>query len=142
MLSGTAYHWLRVEAVMPCRLRGPMHLIAELESRIAAGPGLFRAQLMREDIARLRKLEALARATPEPELYRRAGRKLGWTTLDARTSELGGALEELLDAVRDATLSPSDAADARTVEAWRALADLRMERLVGCLATPLPKPTE
>lgn len=119
-----------------------MHLIDELERRIAGEPGLFRAQLMREDIARLRKLEALARSMPEAEPYRHAGRKLGWTTLDARTSELGGALEELLDAVREATRSPSEAADARTVEAWRALAQLRMERLVGCLATPLPKPTE
>ena len=119
-----------------------MHLIDELESRIAADPGLFRAQLMREDIARLHKLESLARSMTEPQDYRRAGRKLGWTTLDARTSELGGALEALLDAVREATLSPSGAADARTVEAWRALAQLRMERLVGCLATPLPKLTE
>ncbi len=119
-----------------------MQLIDELESRIAAGPGLFRAQLMREDIARLRKLESLARSVSEPEAYRSAGRKLGWTTLDARTSELGGALEELLDAVREATVSPSGAADARTVEAWRALAQLRMERLVGCLATPLPRLTE
>jgi hypothetical protein len=119
-----------------------VHLIDELERRIAAGPGLFRAQLMREDIARLGKLEALARATPEPEPYRRAGRKLGWTTLDARTGELGGVLDALLDAVREATLSPSTAADARTLEAWRALADLRMARLVGCLATPLPKLTE
>jgi hypothetical protein len=31
------------------------------------------------------------------------------------------------------------AADVRTVDAWRALAHLRMERLVGCLSTPLPK---
>lgn len=119
-----------------------MHLIDELENRIAAEPGLFRAQLMREDIARLYKLEEFARSMAEQEAYRRAGRKLGWTSLDARTSELGGALEELLDAVREATLSPSDAADARAAEAWRALAQLRMERLVGCLATPLPKLTE
>ena len=119
-----------------------MRLIAELENRIAADPGLFRAQLMREDIARLHKLEALARSTPEPEPYRRAGRKLGWTTLDARTGELGSKLDELLDAVREATVNPSDAADTRTIAAWHALARLRMERLVGCLGTPLPKLTE
>lgn len=119
-----------------------MQLIDELENCIADKPGLFREQLMREDIARLRKLEALARSTAEPESYRRAGRKLGWTTLDSRTSELGAALEELLDAVREATVNPSDAADVRTIGAWRVLTQLRMERLVGCLATPLPKPTE
>lgn len=119
-----------------------MHLIDELENLIAAQPGLFRAQLMREDIARLQKLEALARSVAESDAYRRAGRKLGWTPLDARTSELGSELDELLDAVREATMSPSGAADARTVEAWRALARLRTERLVGCLGAPLPKLTE
>ena len=119
-----------------------MHLIDELERRIAAEPGLFRAQLMREDIARLQKLEVFARSMAEPDAYRRAGRRLGWTTHDARTSELGEKLEELLDAVREATVSPSDIADARAIEAWRALAQLRMERLVGCLATPIGKLTE
>lgn len=119
-----------------------MRLIDELNNLIASKPGLFREQLIREDVARLKKLEALARSTAELESYRLAGRKLGWTTLDARMSELGGVLDELLDAVRDATLSPSVAADARTIDAWRALAHLRMERLVGCLATPLPKRTD
>ena len=46
--------------------------ICELENCIAEKPGLFREQLMREDTARLRKLEALARSTAEPESYRRA----------------------------------------------------------------------
>ena len=119
-----------------------MHLIDELEGLIAAEPGLFRAQLMREDIARLGKLEVLARTIAGPEAYRGAGRKLGWTTHDARTSELGATLEELLDAVRDATVNPSGVADARAIEAWRALAQLRMERLVGCLSTPMVKLTE
>ncbi|MHB1869445.1 MAG: hypothetical protein ACYCT1_01145 [Steroidobacteraceae bacterium] len=119
-----------------------MRLIDELNKLIASKPGLFREQLMREDVARLKKLEALARSAAELESYRLAGRKLGWTTLDARTSELGDVLDELLDAVRDATLSPSVAADARTIDAWRALAHLRMERLVGCLGTPLPKRTD
>jgi hypothetical protein len=119
-----------------------MHLIDELEKLISAEPGLLRAQLMREDIARLRKLEALARSMAEPDAYRRSGRRLGWTTHDARTGELGATLEELLDAVREATVRPSSVADARALEAWRALAQLRIERLVGCLATPLGKMPE
>ncbi len=131
-----------IQSVMQCRLRGPMYLIDELEKRIAAEPGLFRAQLMREDIARLQKLEGFARSIAEPDAYRRAGRRLGWTTHDARTGELGAILEELLDAVREATVSPSNVADARTIEALLALAQLRMERLVGCLATPTAKPAE
>ncbi len=116
-----------------------MHLIEQLEAHIANESSLFRAQLMREDIARLRKLEALARSMPDPEAYRRAGRRLNWTTLDARTAELGAVLDELLDAVRAVSLLLPDASEARAEKAWFALARLRMERLVGCLATPLSK---
>jgi hypothetical protein len=97
---------------------------------------------MREDIARLHKLEALAQSAPDIETYRKSGRKLHWTTLDARTSELGSALEELLDAVRAEVLALPDASEARSEQAWFALARLRMERLVGCLATPLPRELE
>jgi len=119
-----------------------MHLIEQLETLITKEPSLFRAQLMREDIGRLRKLEALARTTADLDSYRQAGRRLQWTTLDARTGELGSALEELLDAVRAVTLALPEASDARAEQAWAALARLRMERLVGCLATPLLKPID
>jgi len=116
-----------------------MHLIAKLETLSANEPSLFRAQLMREDIGRLQRLETLARSTPDLEGYRRAGKRLNWTTLDARTAELGPVLEELLDAVRAVVLALPEASETRAEEAWFALARLRMERLVGCLATPLPK---
>jgi hypothetical protein len=119
-----------------------MHLIAQLKERISREPSLFRAQLMREDITRLEKLAALARSTPDAEAYRRAGRRLSWTTLDARTVELGAVLDELLDAVRAVSLAQPDASDARAEQAWLALARLRMERLVGCLATPPLKPSD
>jgi hypothetical protein len=119
-----------------------MRLIDELEQRAAAEPSLFRAQLMREDVVRLRRLDELARATPDVETYRRAGRRLGWTTQDARTGELGDALDRLLDAVRDAQGSADEAAEAGIRDAWIELTRVRMERLVGCLSTPVPKPTE
>ena len=120
-----------------------MRLIDELEERATSEASLFRAQLMREDAGRLRKLAELVRATPDAETYRRAGRRLGWTAQDARTSELGEALERLLDAVRDAhATGADDAGQARIREAWVELTRVRMERLVGCLSTPVPKPAE
>jgi len=118
-----------------------MDFVDELERLAAADPSPFRAQLMREDAARLRQLEVLAKGTADVEAYRRAGRRLGWTAQDARTGELGDALDALLDAVHEAAYDDA-AAHARVRDAWRDLANVRMERLVGCLSTPVPKPSE
>jgi hypothetical protein len=120
-----------------------MRLVDELSERAASEPSLFRAQLMREDVGRLAKLDALARSEADDETYRSAGRRLGWTAQDARTGELGDALDRLLDAVRDATRRGDDeAAQARVREAWIELTRVRLERLIGCLSTPVPKPVD
>ena len=121
-----------------------MRLADELEQRASAEASPFRAQLMREDAARLRKLEALARNTADVDAYRQRGRRLGWTAQDARTGELGESLDRLLDAVHDAAFATGTepAAQARVRDAWLELTRVRMERLVGCLSTPVPKPTE
>ncbi len=112
-----------------------MALIEDLKQRLAAEKSFFRAQLLREDIARLEKLEALARSTPDVDEYRRAGRRLGWTPMDARTGELGAALDSLVDAVRAGD-------DAHGLEAWVEITRIRIERMVGCLSTRTPKPTD
>lgn len=118
-----------------------MRLIDELTERVAVEPSPFRAQLFREDIARLAKLDQLARSTPDLETYRRAGRRLGWTAQDTRTGELGEALDRLLDAVHGARSGNADD-DARIRDAWFELTRVRMEQLVGCLSTPVPKPVD
>jgi hypothetical protein len=121
-----------------------MRLIDELTECAAREPSLFRAQLMREDAARLAKLAELARSTPDPQAYRRAARRIGWTAQDARTGELGDALDRLLDAVRDYALANPESADTEDGirDAWLALTRVRVERLVGCLSTPVPKPAD
>lgn len=119
-----------------------MQLADELERRASVEANLFHAQLMREDAARLRKLEALARSAPDVEAYRRGGRRLGWTAQDARTGELGETLDRLLDAVHEAAFGAEGESHVRVSEAWIELTRVRMERLVGCLSTPVPKPTE
>lgn len=112
-----------------------MQLIARLEALAQKEESLFRAQLLREDVARLRKLQALAQSAPDLDAFKKAGLRIGWTQGDARTHELAEPLARLLEAVyasREEELFP----------AWEALHRARMERLVGCLSTPVPKPVD
>ena len=118
-----------------------MRLIEELQGQLAGEQSLFRAQLLREDIARLTRLAELARSTPEFATFRAAALRIGWTQGDARTQELAGPLDELLEAVHAYCSGIDDTAqEARIGDAWVALHRLRMERLLGCLSTPVPKP--
>ena len=110
-----------------------MQLLRDLERHLASEESLFRQQLLREDIARLRKLEALAQSSSDLEAFKKAGMRLGWTQGDARTAELRAPLEALLEAVHQGE-------EQRIGVAWQELHRTRMERLVGCLATPVPKP--
>lgn len=112
-----------------------MQLLHELERLLAAEDSLFRRQLLREDIARLRKLQDLAKSSADRESFMKSGARLGWTQGDARTGEIREQLEALLQAVYEGN-------EARLTEAWNELSRARLERLVGCLATPVPKPAE
>jgi hypothetical protein len=112
-----------------------MRLIEDLTAWVAKEPSLFSAQLLREDIVRLRKLQALARSAPDAEAFRKAGMRIGWTQGDARTHELREPLVRLLDAVY---ASQED----EICLAWEALHRARMAKLVGCLSMPVPKPVD
>ena len=112
-----------------------MKLAAVLEQALARAESPFQAQLLREDLARLGRLAALAASTADAEAFVKAGARVGWTPGDARTSELRGALEPFLRA-----LHAGD--DEGALRAWEALHRLRMERLLGCLSTPVPKPAD
>ncbi|HWA39470.1 MAG TPA: hypothetical protein VG873_16565 [Burkholderiales bacterium] len=120
-----------------------MRLIAELERALAAEQSLFRAQLLREDLARLARLPALAASAADAAAFRQAGAKVGWTQGDARTHELREPLELFLDEVyaweRGERTRERDAAIA---DAWERLHRVRMERLLGCLSTPVPRPDD
>lgn len=112
-----------------------MKLVEDLEALLAGEESLFRRQLLREDIARLLKLQELRESSPDPEAFRKAGLRLGWTQGDARTGELREPLDALLREIHAGN-------EAGTTRAWNELHRLRMERLLGCLSTPAPKPVE
>ena len=120
-----------------------MRLIEELEKRLGAEESPFRAQLLREDIARLTRLRELAGSAGDLAAVRRGSMRLGWTQGDLRTQELREPLEALVDAIYAYEMkSGEDAQEARIIEAWTELHRVRMERLVGCLTTPVPKPVD
>jgi hypothetical protein len=111
-----------------------MGLIEDLERALAGEESLFRAQLLREDNARLRKLQAIAAEAADAAAFVEAGMRIGWTQGDARTAELRGPLEKLLNEIY------ARESDARISAAWHELHRVRMERLLGCLSTPTPRP--
>lgn len=121
-----------------------MRLIEELERQLAAEQSPFRAQLLREDLARLARLRQLTREGGGLAACRQAALRLNWTQGDLRTHELRAPLESLVDAVHacETGADPHEGRQARVVEAWNELHRVRMEQLVGCLATPVPKPAE
>src|SRR5690606_9171177 len=105
-----------------------MRLIEQLEAAHAAEQSVFRAQLIKEDIARLRTLAELAAKASSPEDFVRQGLLIGWTLGDARTFELRPALVPLLMAFHAAGLGGEEA-EARLASAWQAFDSFRMERL-------------
>jgi hypothetical protein len=118
-----------------------LRLAQEIEGRLAVEPSMFRAQLLREDLARLRRLCELAAASPDRKSYAAAARRLGWTQGDARTPELGHVLDPLFEAVYDYEHGESgELIERRIADSWEALTRERLERLVGCLASPVAPP--
>lgn len=95
---------------------------------------MFRAQLLREDVARLRQLAELAEQNGDREEFRKAGAYIGWTNGDMRTHELMDKLGPLLDAMYDWQRG------GRSVDGEQALRDAwdefhveRMRKLLHCL---------
>lgn len=105
-----------------------MRLIAAIETRIAAEESLFRRQLMKEDVARLRKLLDLKAAAKSRDEFMRDGRHIGWTQGDFRTHEVEGTLAPFLEAVFDGD-------EAAIERLWGPFEADRLEKLTGCLST-------
>jgi hypothetical protein len=111
-----------------------MNFIDELEARLSGEESMFRAQMLREDVARLRRLVELAALHDDREEYRRAGACIGWTNDDMRTHELMPQLRPLLDAVYDWQRGAHRQEAEQAVEsAWDAFHVERMRKLLHSL---------
>lgn len=111
-----------------------MRILNDMKDRSGSEESLFRAQLLREDIARLETLIALAGETDGLDAFRKAGVVIGWTPGDLRTHEIQEPLEVFLAAVfAYETEGRTAELDAAVTEAWNRLDRTRMEKLVGCL---------
>ena len=120
-----------------------MRLIEELKGRLAVEQSLFRAQLLREDIARIKQLQELARTALDLAEYKKASMRIAWTQGNLRTHELRVPLEALVDAIYAYESGAGGGEQKeRIIEAWTDCARTRMERLTGWLSTPVPKPVD
>jgi len=122
-----------------------MRLIRELERKLQTEQSYFQTHLLREDIARLGRMRDLARDATDAIAFRKAVFRLGWTAGDLRTHEIREPLEMLADAMYSyaagAGQGTSDREqETRIEQAWLILHRARMERLMGCLSTPVAKP--
>lgn len=128
-----------------------MRLIRELEQKLETEQSYFQAHLLREDVARLARMRDLARDAADAVAFRKAVLRLGWTAGDLRTHEIREPLEMLADAIYSYVITAGAAGTAdegtsdgeqetRIGQAWLTLHRVRMERLMGCLSTPVPKP--
>ena len=118
-----------------------MRLIEALERRLDSEQSFFQSQLLREDIERLARMRGLVGSTPDAAAFRKTALRLGWTAGDLRTHEIRIPLEGLADAIYAYETGARGAEQEACVEqAWIVLHRVRMERLMGCLSTPAPKP--
>ena len=110
-----------------------MTLAEILATQLDGETSYFRSTLLREDIARLERLAGMAARAADPAAFAAEGLKVGWTPDDRRTHELLPALKPLLVLLYPALRSGAPA-DQPLLDAWAAFDQLRMDRLVGCLA--------
>jgi len=111
-----------------------MNLIEELESQLAGEESVFRAQLLREDVAHLRRLTEMADEHDDRDGFRKAGAYIGWTSGDMRTHELMEQLNPLLDAMWDWRRSDRmPKAEQALRAAWDRFHIERMRILLHCL---------
>ena len=111
-----------------------MTFIEELESRLAGEESMFRAQLLREDVARLRRLVELVDEHGDRDEFRKAGAYIGWTSGDMRTHELMDQQTPLLDAMYDWRRGEqAPEAEQALRSAWDMFHLERMRILLHCL---------
>ena len=115
-----------------------MQLLEDMRAALQNEKSMFAAQLLREDISRLERILALAKAQSDPSAFAKQAMVLGWTANDMRTFELNPELAAFLDiAYRHVHRGTSGEPDNPDIDhAWAALHKRRIDLLVGCLSRP------
>lgn len=112
-------------------------LLSEMRNAREAATSMFAAQLLKEDIARIERLESLLAEADDWETFRKQAMTIGWTAGDMRTFELKPELERFLDTLfRQARSDRPAEAGEEVRTAWAAFDRRRVEKLVGCLSRP------
>lgn len=121
-----------------------MRLIDTLEQTIRTEDSPFRAQLLREDVQRIGTLREAARTARDANHLIEQALQLNWTASAERTQELAEQISTLSRAVFELERheAPDDAMQTTVERTWLELHRLRLERMVGCLSTPLPRPVD
>ena len=109
-------------------------LVESLVNQMEGEESVFRRQLLKEDIARLERLQSMAKETGDADGFVRAGIMIGWTQGDMRTHQIRPALEDFLRAFHAHMTADEKSRDERALQAaWDAFCQLRMEKLIRCL---------
>jgi len=76
-----------------------MKLLEDLRAQAAATTSVFQRQLLKEDIARLEKLQMLLVEISDGAGFKKQAMTLGWTPGDIRTFELNPELAAFIETV-------------------------------------------
>lgn len=111
-----------------------MQLLGELKDLMEREESPFRLQLLKEDIARLEKLQSLSKEARDLTEFHAAGASIGWTQNDMMTHRIAASLKALLDAIYAYHQGAKSAEHERCIrDAWIHLCDERNKKLVKCL---------
>ena len=108
-----------------------MQIRKELQAQLEREDSMFRAQLMREDVARLDKLLALADDSQDLAAFKKAGTYIGWTQNDMMTHVMAEPLSDLLEAIYAWRKDEGD--ETAINAAWLNFCRERNEKLIKCL---------
>lgn len=111
-----------------------MKLLRTLQDQLEREQSPFRVQLLKEDIGRIERLQALADAAGDLSEFQNAGSRIGWTQNDMMTHRIADPLNRVLEAIYLYHHGPKAEEDERRVhDAWLGLCAERNEKLIKCL---------
>ena len=119
-----------------------MRLLDTLQRLVAEEESPFRAQLAREDVARLRQLQELARSAPDLAALKQRGIVLAGPRETRAPRSCARRSKHWWTPSMPAKPGRATAGRRRASRSLDRAPSARMERLVGCLTTPVPKPAD